>query len=95
MKIQPTRNYLLVQIRDLGSDTTTTDTTDKTKLLLPEGVKLQPHGVVVAHGPQCEFGYRVNDKLLFNTNSMIRFEGSDEVIIPETAVFGKYVDETP
>lgn len=93
MKIQPTRNYLLVQIRDLGSDTTTTDKTDTSKLLLPEGVKLQPHGVVVAYGLECEFGYAIGDKLLFNTNSMIRFEGSDEVIIPETAVFGKYVEE--
>lgn len=93
MKIQPTQRYLLVEIRDLGSDTTTTDTADKTKLLLPEGVKLQPHGVVIGIGSACEFGYAVGDKLLFNTNSMIRFEGSDEVIIPESAVFGKYIDD--
>lgn len=79
MKLIPQQYYLLIQIRDVASDS---------KVLLPEGVQRQPHGEVIAVGPDCKF-CKVGDRVMFMLNNVIRFEHTQDAIIAEGAVFAK------
>lgn len=80
MTIQPTQYYLLIEMRDLKADT---------KIVLPEGLRRQPHGLVLATGPDCKF-CTAGDLVLFLPQNLIGFEGQEEFILPESAVFAKF-----
>lgn len=79
MKLIPQQYYLLIRIRDIAADS---------KIALPEGVLRQPHGEVIAVGPDCKFCH-VGDKVMFMLNNLVRFEHTEDAIIAEGAVFAK------
>lgn len=79
MKLIPQQYYLLIQIRDVAADS---------KIQLPEGVLRQPHGEVIAVGPDCKF-CKVGDRIMFMLQNVIRFEHTEDAIIAEGAVFAK------
>lgn len=82
MKVIPTQYFLLIRMHDVPSDST---------VQLPEGLKREPYGEVIAHGPQCTF-CTTGDFVLFLPNEyMAGFDqGHDErFIIAESCVFAK------
>lgn len=92
MKIQPSNKHLLIRIVDL--------THSDAGIVLPDGVRPNPYGEVIAIGPDVKEFY-VGDKVLFLPNGIIGFNQTDDngkqeevYIINEGIVLGKYVGET-
>lgn len=86
MKIQPAPKHLLVRIVDL--------TSSDSRILLPDEVRTNPYGEVLAVGKNCENTWNVGDKLLFLSNGIIEFqqEGERVFIINEGCILGQYVE---
>lgn len=89
MHIQPTQNFLLARVVE--------DINPASNLVLPEDRELQnPHFEVIRVGPDCKFT-SVNDRILLVPENAIRFSTDGKLpgpvyIIPESAIFAKYVE---
>lgn len=84
MKIKPSLKHLLVRICDLSDPST--------GLVLPDDVRTNPYGEVLAVGDDITH-YAVGDKLLFLPNGIIEFqqEGERVFIINEGCILGQYI----
>lgn len=83
MTIQPTDNKVLFQLVE----------TYKSDIVLPDTATIQPHGEVVAVGPDVK-GISVGDRVLFNPNALICAidHGSETLhFLNEGTIIGKYI----
>lgn len=82
MTVRPAQAFLLVEIRDAAPDS---------GIVRLDG-PAEPYGFVLACGPDCKFVV-AGDRILFLPDNMLGFEGSKNVIVPETAVFAKLKED--
>lgn len=87
MQIQPTQSYLYCSIHE-GKNTG--------GILLPQGAaELQPYATVILVGPACKL-HAPGDFVLFTPANVIYADENKFgkfVIVPESAVFAKYLPE--
>lgn len=92
MKITPTQSFVLVRMKDVESP----------NISLPEGLQLEPYGVVVAIGPDCKFT-KIGDAVKFLPDNFVcGFDkgGDERFIVGEGAIFatinhGVMQDDSP